>query len=91
MKTLFNWLSLDIIKYIFQLSTQCARTSASTLMKKNYHSPFPSLNIKGRNAPVATDTIYYDASTIDDSSKYAQAFVGTKTIVSYVYGMKYDK
>ena len=41
--------------------------------------------------PVATDTMYSDIPAMDDGSTYVQIFVGTKTIVTDVYGMKTDK
>ena len=40
---------------------------------------------------VAIDTVYCDIPAIDDGSKYVQVFVGTKTLVTDVYGMKSDK
>ena len=91
MKPLLNWIPLDGIKKKFQLSTQHAHTPVSTLMKKTYRSPFTALNFKRRNKPVATDTIYCDTSAIDDGSKCAQVFIGTKVLVSDFYGMKSNK
>ena len=90
MKSSFNWFPLHVIKKIFQLSAQHARTIKSTIMKKTYRSPFIDLNIKRRNKPVATDTVYCDDYVIDDESKCAQV-IGTKTIDYDVYGMKRDK
>ena len=39
----------------------------------------------------ATDTIHYDKSAIDGGSTYTQLFVGTKSLVSNLYGMNIDK
>ena len=91
MRPLFNWLPLNIIKKTFQLSAQYGRTPASAVMKQTYRSPFPALNIKRRSEPVATDTVFADTPAIDDGSKCAQVFAGTKTLVSDVCGMKSDK
>ena len=44
-----------------------------------------------RDKYVATDTIYSDSPSIDDGSTCAQLFVGAKSLVSDVYGMKIDK
>ena len=63
---LFNWKPLDLIKKIFQLSTQHARTPESSVMNKTCHSPFTALNVKRRSEPVATYTFYCDAPVIDD-------------------------
>lgn len=60
-------------------------------MKNTYYSPFPALNVKRRSEPVATDAVFADTPAIDNGSKCAQVFVGTKTFVSDVYGMKSDK
>ena len=46
LKPYFNWLLMNIIKKIFKLITQRARTPASTILKKNFKSPFPVFNIK---------------------------------------------
>ena len=40
---------------------------------------------------VATNTIYYDTPAIENGSTCAQLFVGTRSLVSYAYGMKTDK
>ena len=66
-----------MIKKTFQLSTQHARTPASSAMKKTYRSPFPVLNIKRRSEPAAIDIFFYDTPAIDDGSACAQLFVGT--------------
>ena len=60
-------------------------------MKKTYHSQFPALNVKRRSEPVETDAVYCDTPAIDDCSKCSQVFVGTKTLLTDVYGMKSDK
>ena len=49
------------------------------------------MNVYRRDKPVATDTIYSDTHVIDDGYTCDQLFVGTKSLVSYVYGMKTDK
>ena len=69
---------LEIIKKIFQLSTQCARTTASSVTNKMHRSLFPVLNVKCRSEPVATCAFNCDAPAIDDGSKCDQVFVGTK-------------
>ena len=60
-------------------------------MKKTYCSPFPALNVKQRSELVATDTVYLNRPAIYDGATCAQVFVGTKTLVSDVHGMKSDK
>ena len=84
---LFNWLPLNLIKNNFELSTQCARTSVSSLIKKTYRPPFPVFNINPRYEPVAINTLSSDFPAIDDVSTCALLFAGTKTLVTEVYGM----
>ena len=40
---------------------------------------------------VAAGTVYSDTPAIDYYFTYAQLFIGTKPLLSYVYGMKADK
>ena len=87
----FNYLLIQIIKKTFSLTTQHAKTPESTILKKNFKSPFPALNVSRRNEPVATDTVYSDTPSINDGSTSAQIFVGTETLFTDVCGMKSDK
>ena len=60
-------------------------------MKKKCHSPFPALNVKRRSEPVETDTVCCETPAIDDGSKCAQVFVGARTLLTDVHGMKSDE
>ena len=88
---MLNWTPLDAIKKTFQLSTQHTRTPASSVMKKTRRSPFPALNVKRRSESTLTDILFCDAPAIDNGSECAQGFVGAKTLLNDVFGMKYDK
>ena len=89
-KPLCNWTPSDMIKETLHRSAQHARTLAYSLMKKPYHSPFPALNGKHRSVHVAKDTVYCNTPVTDNGSTCAQLFVGTKTLLIDVYGMKSD-
>ena len=86
----FAWLPTNVVQLTFKNTTQHARTTISTILKKHYKSPYPALNVHRRDEPVATDTVYSDTPAIDDGSKSAQFFVGTSTMFNDVYGMKTD-
>jgi hypothetical protein len=86
-----GWLSIDAIKKTFEHTTQLACMPMSTILKKQYKSPNPALNVHPRDEPVATDTIYYDTPAIDCGVTSAQLFVGTKTHTADVYPIKSDK
>ena len=63
----------------------------STILKKHYKSPFPANNVHRHNEPIITDTVYSDTPAIDSGYTCAQLFVGTKSLVTDVYGMKTGK
>jgi hypothetical protein len=87
----FGWLPLNIIQKTFEVTTQYARMPMSTVLKKQYKSPNPAVNIHHRNEPVATDTVFSDTPAIDGGETMAQIFVGTETLVTDVEGMKSEK
>ena len=60
-------------------------------MKRAFKSPNPALNVYRCNEPVTCDIVYSDTPAIDDGSTVAVLFVGTKTQVTDVYGIKTDK
>ena len=91
LRPLFGWLSTKTIKKTFEQTTQHARMPHGTILQKHYKSPFPALNVKRRDEPVATDTVYSDVPAIDGGETCAQIFVGTETFVTDVYGMKTEK
>ena len=86
----FLWLPLDTIKRTFAATTQFARNSVSFPMRKHFKSRFPALNVRRRNEPVATDTIFSDVPAIDDGSTCAQIFVGRHSLLGDAYGCKSD-
>jgi hypothetical protein len=87
----FGWLSTDIIQETFCNTTQYIQLPGSEILKKRYKSPCPALNVFRREEPVAMDTVYSDKPAIDNSSTCAQLYVGTKSTVADVYGMKSEK
>jgi hypothetical protein len=87
-----GWLSIDAIKKTFERTTQLGRMPImSTILKKQYKSPNPALNVRPHDEPVATDTIYSNTPAIDCGVTSAQLFVGTKTHTADVYPIKSDK
>ena len=91
LRKFFGWLPTDIIKKTFEHTTQYARTPISTILNKHYKAQFPAFNVRRRNESVATDTIFSDTPAIDDGSTMAQLFVGTETLVTDAYGIKFEK
>jgi hypothetical protein len=62
--------------------------SLNTVLRKCFKSPNPAVNVQRSDEPVATDTIQSDTPAINGGEKYAQIFVGTKSLVTDVHGMK---
>ena len=88
LKPYFDWLSSKVTKKMVNLTMQYARTPTSTILKKKFKSPFLVFNVKHRYESVATDTIYGNTPAIDDGSILAQIFIGTKTLITDIYGMR---
>jgi hypothetical protein len=65
------------------------RIESGPEMYKTHRSPFPACNVRRRHEPVATDTVYMDTAAVDSGGvRYAQVFVGRKSLVTDIYGMK---
>ena len=75
----------------FEKTIQFYCQPMSKRLLKRYKSPFPACNVHRCNEPITTDTVYYNTPAIGSRCKCAQLFVGTKTMVTDVYGMKTEK
>jgi hypothetical protein len=91
LRPLFGWAPTDTIKRTFCVTTQFARGRVSDTLKQHWRSRFPACNIKRRNEPVATDTVFSDTPAVDSGVTAAQIFVGRQSLVADVYGLKTDK
>ena len=67
---------IEVIKKTFAKMTQYARNIACLPFRTHLKSRFPALNVRRRNKPVATDTVWADEPDIDDGSTVVQVFVG---------------
>ena len=86
----FAWLPKLVIQKTFNCTTQYARIPMSAHLQRHFRSPFPALNVHRRNEPVATDTVFADTPDIEHGHVAAQFFVGTRSLVSDLYGVKTD-
>ena len=87
----FAWAPVEVIKRTFDITTRWARSIEHLPFRKHFKSRFPALNVHRRSEAVATDTVYSDTPAVDSGATSAQIFVGTKSLVTDVYGMKSDK
>ncbi len=81
------------IKRTFQVTTQHATNVMSGHnISQTIKSPFPANNVWRRNEPVSTDTIYAETPAVRSGGiKMAQIFVGHKSLVIDVFGIKTEK
>ena len=91
LRPLFGWAPADTIKRTFAVTTQFARGRVSDTLKQHWRSRFPACNVKRRNEPVATDTVFSDTPAVDSGVTAAQIFVGRESLVADVYGLKTGK
>jgi hypothetical protein len=91
LRPLFGWAPAETIKRTFDVTTQYARGRVSDTLKQHWRSRFPACNVKRRNEPVATDTVFSDTPAVDCGVTAAQIFVGRESLVADVYGLKTDK
>ena len=85
---MFGWAPIETIKRTWAATTRLGQTTLHWPMRKHYKARNPALNIPRRNEAVATDTIYSDTPAINGGQKYAQLFVGRRSLVTDVYPLK---
>ena len=90
LRPLFGWADTEVIKRTFELTTQYARIPSGTAIRQWFKSRNPALNVPRRNEPVAMDYVYSDTPAVDNGSTGAVIFVGTRSHVTDVYGVKTD-
>ena len=84
-------MSDELIRKTLQQTTQFYRHKPHERMPKRFRSPFPACNVQRCNEPIATDTVFADTPALDSGCTCAQLFVGTKSLVTAVHGMKSEK
>ena len=89
---MFGWLPEDRIKLTFDNATQFCRMPLGTNLKAACKSPCPACNVHRRDEPVATDQVCSEVPAVDSGGiTIAQIFVGMKSLVSDVHGIKNEK
>jgi hypothetical protein len=88
---LFGWTPAETIKRTFKVTTQYSHGRVSDTINQQWRSRFPACNVKRRNEPVATETVFSDTPAVDSGVTCAQRFVGPESLVADVYGLKTDK
>ena len=92
LKPYFLHMDNETIKHTLDCTTQYGRTNSNSLqLKQTFKTPFPACNVKRRNEPVATDTVFSSTPAIDNGCKIAQIYVGKETLVIDIYPIKNEK
>jgi hypothetical protein len=91
LRPIFAWLPENAVKETFKNTTQYARMPMSTVLKKHYKSPFPTLNVHRHEEALATNTVYSNVPAVDSGVTIAQLFVGLTSTVCDVYPLKTEK
>jgi hypothetical protein len=80
---------VEKIRKTFENTTQHATNIVSgPKIHQTIQSPYPAYNVRRRNEPVATDTIFAEVPAVDTNGmKMCQIFVGRKSLVIDVFGM----
>jgi hypothetical protein len=84
-------LNFDTIKQTFEHTTQYARLTTGSTLRRDFLSLNSTLNAVRKNEAVAYNIVYSNVPQIDDGSTVAVLFFGTDTMVTDVYGIKTDK
>jgi len=86
----FLYVSAEKVKRTFESTTQHASTVVSGAhLQQTMKSPFPMSNVRRRNEPVCTDTIFADVPAVDTNGQTCgQLFIGRKSLAAAVQGMR---
>lgn len=87
----FGWVPKELVRRTYDVTTRMARLPMTTRLTRHFKSPYPALNIPRRQEDIATNTVYSNTPAIDDGATIAQFYIGTKSYVSDVFGMKNDR
>ena len=89
----FLHVSEDKVRHTFKSTTQFATNVMSGHnIVQTIKSPYPALNVRRQNEPVASDTIFAEVAAIGTGGQtMAQLFIGRKSLIIDVYGMSTEK
>jgi hypothetical protein len=68
--------------------TQYAQLHHNTVLCKHFKPPNLALNVQQCNEDITNNTIESNVPAIDGGQKYAQIFVGTTSLLTYIYPLK---
>ena len=91
LRPLFAWLGTDIVKKMFERTTQYGRLPMGTRLRQMFRSANPALNVQRRDEDVASDVVFSDIPAVDGGQTAGVIFVGTKTDMVDAYPIKSEK
>lgn len=91
-KPYFLHVPTEKIRQTFKNTTQNAvGIMSGAKIQQTHKSPYPAHNVRRRNEPVATDTIFSATPALLTGQTMAQVYVGRKSMVIDIHGMNSEK
>ena len=87
LRPFFAWKPVEVVRKTLQATTQLATNVVRLPLRRHYKSRFPALRVRRLDEDVATDTFFSNTKALDGST-CAQLFVGRKSMLTDIFGMK---
>ncbi|MEL6802173.1 MAG: hypothetical protein AAFO91_00130, partial [Bacteroidota bacterium] len=87
LRPFFGWKPVEVVRKTLQATTQFATNVVRLPLRRHYKSRFPALRVRRLDEDVATDT-FFSNTKAHDGSTCAQLFVGRKSLLTDIFGMK---
>ena len=87
LRPFFGWKPVEVVRKTLQATTQFATNVVRLPLRRHYKSRFPALRVRRLDEDVATDTFFSNVKA-HDGSTCAQLFVGRKSMLTDIFGMK---
>ena len=90
LRPFFAWKPVEAVKKTLQATTQYATNVMRLPMRRHFKSRFPALRVRRLDEDVATDTFFSNTKALDGST-CAQLFVGRRSMLTDIFGMKTER
>jgi hypothetical protein len=91
LRPFLGWRPLEVIKRTLECTTQLARMTIRTPLRRHYKPRAPWLNVCRLDEPVSVDPIFANCKAIGTGHVGAYLFFGTKSYCTDLYGFSKQK
>jgi hypothetical protein len=91
LRPFLGWRPLEVIKRTLECTTQLARMTIRTPLRRHYKPRAPWLNVCRLDEPVSVDPIFANCKAIGTGHIGAYLFFGTKSYCTDIYGFSKQK